>query len=95
MNRDCFWLTGAQFAKLEPHLPADTRGKPGVVRQHSAQGQPHLEELLLAPPLPRPQRYRAHVLRHQGLPAHRNPVRPKRNQLPRSRSDRRERCILL
>lgn len=30
MNRDYFWLTDAQFAKLEPHLPNDTRGKPRV-----------------------------------------------------------------
>ena len=30
MNRDCFWLTGEQFAKIEPHLPTDTRGKPRV-----------------------------------------------------------------
>jgi len=28
MNRDCFWLTDEQFAKIEPHLPTDTRGKP-------------------------------------------------------------------
>ena len=25
-----FWLTDAQFAKLESHLPTDTRGKPRV-----------------------------------------------------------------
>jgi hypothetical protein len=25
-----FWLTDAQFAKLEPYLPTDTRGKPRV-----------------------------------------------------------------
>ena len=30
MNRDCFWLTDEQFAKIEPHLPSDTRGKPRV-----------------------------------------------------------------
>ena len=30
MNRDCFWLTDEQFAKIEPHLPTDTRGKPRV-----------------------------------------------------------------
>ena len=30
MNRDIFWLTDEQFAKLRPHLPADTRGKPRV-----------------------------------------------------------------
>lgn len=30
MNRDCFWLTDEQFARIEPHLPTDTRGKPRV-----------------------------------------------------------------
>jgi putative transposase len=30
MNRDGFWLTDEQFAKIEPHLPTDTRGKPRV-----------------------------------------------------------------
>src|SRR5208337_4586966 len=30
MIRDCFWLSDAQFARLEPHLPTDTRGKPRV-----------------------------------------------------------------
>jgi transposase len=30
MNRDCFWLTNEQFAKIEAHLPTDTRGKPRV-----------------------------------------------------------------
>ena len=28
MNRDHFWLTQEQFARLKPLLPADTRGKP-------------------------------------------------------------------
>jgi transposase len=28
MDRDCFWLDDRQFARLEPHLPTDTRGKP-------------------------------------------------------------------
>ena len=28
MDRDCFWLSEKQFARLEPHLPTDTRGKP-------------------------------------------------------------------
>ena len=27
MSRDQFWLTEQQFSKIEPHLPADTRGK--------------------------------------------------------------------
>ena len=30
MNRDQFWLTDAQFSKIEPHLPRDTRGKARV-----------------------------------------------------------------
>ena len=30
MNRDFFWLTDAQFAKIAPHLPTDTRGKARV-----------------------------------------------------------------
>ena len=30
MNRDHFWLTDAQFSKIEPGLPADTRGKARV-----------------------------------------------------------------
>ena len=30
MNRDQFWLTDAQFSKIERHLPTDTRGKARV-----------------------------------------------------------------
>jgi len=30
MNRDLFWLTDEQFAKIAAHLPNDTRGKPRV-----------------------------------------------------------------
>ena len=30
MNRDLFWLSDEQFAKIAPHLPRDTRGKPRV-----------------------------------------------------------------
>ena len=30
MDQDCFLLTDAQFARIEPHLPTDTRGKPRV-----------------------------------------------------------------
>jgi transposase len=30
MNRDQFWLTDAQFLKIAPHLPTDTRGKERV-----------------------------------------------------------------
>jgi transposase len=28
MDRDYFWLDDGQFARLTPHLPTDTRGKP-------------------------------------------------------------------
>ena len=28
MNRYHFWLSEEQFARLEPHLPSDMRGKP-------------------------------------------------------------------
>ena len=30
MTRDQFWLTETQFARVTPHLPKDTRGKPRV-----------------------------------------------------------------
>ena len=30
MDRDAFWLSDEQFARLKPHLPSDTRGKPRV-----------------------------------------------------------------
>jgi transposase len=30
MERDQFWLNDRQFARLSPHLPTDTRGKPRV-----------------------------------------------------------------
>lgn len=30
MNKDCFWLTDDQFARIKPHLPTDTRGKARV-----------------------------------------------------------------
>ena len=30
MDRDSFWLSKEQFARLKPHLPSDTRGKPRV-----------------------------------------------------------------
>ena len=26
MNRDLFWLNEAQFSRIVPHLPSDTRG---------------------------------------------------------------------
>ncbi len=30
MDQSLYWLTDAQFAQIEPHLPTDTRGKPRV-----------------------------------------------------------------
>ena len=30
MSVERFWLTDEQFARIEPHLPRDTRGKPRV-----------------------------------------------------------------
>ena len=30
MNRDQFWLSEAQFSRILPHLPTDTRGKARV-----------------------------------------------------------------
>ncbi|TIL44439.1 transposase [Mesorhizobium sp.] len=30
MNRDYFWLSDEQFARLQPYLPTGTRGKPRV-----------------------------------------------------------------
>ena len=30
MIPDRFWLTDAQFVKISPHLPTDTRGKASV-----------------------------------------------------------------
>jgi transposase len=30
LDQSLYWLTDEQFARLEPHLPTDTRGKPRV-----------------------------------------------------------------
>jgi transposase len=30
MNRTCYWLSDAQFSRILPHLPNDTRGKKRV-----------------------------------------------------------------
>ena len=54
-----------------------------------------LEELLLARPLPRPKRHRAHVLPPQGFPPRRHTIRPQRRQLPRRRLHRRNRQLLV
>ena len=42
MNRDLFWLTEAQFAKIAPHLPADTRGKARVDDRRVISGIVHV-----------------------------------------------------
>ena len=42
MNRDRFWLTDAQFARIEPHLPTDTRGKPRVDDRRVISGIVHV-----------------------------------------------------
>ena len=59
------------------------------------QGQPALEELFLAGSLPRPKRHRADVLPAEGFPAHRHPIRPPRNQLPRRGLHRGHRQLLV
>jgi transposase len=42
MNRDCFWLSDDQFARLSPHLPTDTRGKPRVDDRRVISGIVHV-----------------------------------------------------
>lgn len=42
MIRDCFWLNDAQFARLEPLLPTDTRGKPRVDDRRAISGIVHV-----------------------------------------------------
>src|SRR5215204_910128 len=42
MNRDYFWLTKAQFARLKPLLPTDTRGKPRVDDRRVISGIVHV-----------------------------------------------------
>jgi transposase len=42
MNRDYFWLTEAQFGRLEPLLPTDTRGKPRVDDRRVISGIVHV-----------------------------------------------------
>jgi transposase len=42
MDRDCFWLTDAQFARIELHLPTDTRGKPRVDDRRVISGIVHV-----------------------------------------------------
>jgi transposase len=42
MNRDYFWLTDRQFARIAPHLPTDTRGKPRVDDRRVISGIVHV-----------------------------------------------------
>jgi transposase len=42
MNQDRFWLTDAQFSKIEPHLPTDTRGKARVDDRRVISGIVHV-----------------------------------------------------
>jgi transposase len=42
MNRDYFWLTEEQFARVAPHLPTDTRGKPRVDDRRVISGIVHV-----------------------------------------------------
>jgi len=42
MNRNCFWLTKEQFARLRPLLPTDTRGKPRVDDRRVISGIVHV-----------------------------------------------------
>lgn len=42
MSRDYFWLTDAQFARIRPHLPRDTRGKPRVDDRRVISGIVHV-----------------------------------------------------
>jgi len=42
MNRSHFWLSEGQFARLEAHLPTDTRGKPRVDDRRVISGIVHV-----------------------------------------------------
>ena len=42
MNRDHFWLTQDQFARLSSLLPTDTRGKPRVDDRQVISGTVHV-----------------------------------------------------
>lgn len=42
MDRDHFWLDDSQFARLVPHLPTDTRGKPRVDDRRVISGIVHV-----------------------------------------------------
>ncbi len=47
MNHDHFWLTEAQFARLEPFLPTDTRGKLRVDEERGAIGLSGLAPMIV------------------------------------------------
>jgi transposase len=42
MNRNYFWLTDEQFARIVPHLPSNTRGKPRVDDRRVISGIVHV-----------------------------------------------------
>ena len=42
MDQGGFWLSEAQFGRLEPHLPTDTRGKPRVDDRRVISGIVHV-----------------------------------------------------
>src|SRR5215217_7900765 len=42
LSRDHFWLTDKQFARIAPHLPSDTRGKPRVDDRRVISGIVHV-----------------------------------------------------
>jgi transposase len=42
MNKDCFWLTDDQFARIKPHLPTGTRGKARVDDRRVISGIVHV-----------------------------------------------------
>jgi transposase len=42
MDQDRFWLTDAQFSKIEAHLPTDTRGKARVDDRRVISGIVHV-----------------------------------------------------
>jgi len=42
MDTHVFWLTDEQFARLEPHLPTDTRGKARVDDRRVISGIVHV-----------------------------------------------------
>lgn len=42
MDRDQFWLDEGQFARLAPHLPSNTRGKPRVDDRRVISGIVHV-----------------------------------------------------